>query len=151
MHSGRQSTTGEAVKAIKEIGLTIDQISAITAAITAAVEQQTMATREISRKVHEARYNTKLVANDITQVNTGATETGTASSEDLSVNKPSKSDPFNARQINSLARRSASGPPGRLTIRNRLPVVSSPKSSVRQLRSAPCKRWERFASAAESA
>jgi methyl-accepting chemotaxis protein len=45
-----QATTGEAVKAIKEIGITIDQISAITAAITAAVEEQTMATREISKE-----------------------------------------------------------------------------------------------------
>jgi methyl-accepting chemotaxis protein len=43
-----------------------------------------MATREISRNIHDARNNTEMVATDITQVNTGATETGTASSQVLS-------------------------------------------------------------------
>jgi methyl-accepting chemotaxis protein len=79
-----QTATQESVAAIKEIGTTINRISEIAAAIAAAVEEQGAATQEISRNVQQAALGTTQVASNIVDVNKGAGETGSASSQVLS-------------------------------------------------------------------
>jgi methyl-accepting chemotaxis protein len=71
------------VAAIKEIGGTIAQISAIASTIASAVEQQSSATQEIARSVQSVAQGTQEAAVNIVQVNRGATETGSASEEVL--------------------------------------------------------------------
>jgi methyl-accepting chemotaxis protein len=80
---GMQGATQESVAAIKEIGGTITQISAIASAIFNSVEQQGTATQEIARSVQRVAQGTHEAAADIMQVNRGATETGSASEEVL--------------------------------------------------------------------
>ncbi len=82
--AGMQTATQESVTAIKEIGGTIGKISDIAATISAAVEQQGAATREIARNVQQAAEGTAEVATNITDVNRGAGETGAASAHVLS-------------------------------------------------------------------
>jgi methyl-accepting chemotaxis protein len=79
-----QTATRESVTAIKEIGDTIKKISEISAAIAAAVEEQGAATEEISRNVALAAQGTSEVAVRIADVNRGANDTGSASSQVLS-------------------------------------------------------------------
>ncbi|MGE4048100.1 MAG: protoglobin domain-containing protein [Acetobacteraceae bacterium] len=79
-----QSATNEAVQAIQGIGGTIAQISEITTAISAAVEQQEAATQEIARNVHEAAGGTGQVAAGIGTVSQAARETGEAAATVLS-------------------------------------------------------------------
>jgi methyl-accepting chemotaxis protein len=81
--SSMQSATQESVTAIKEIGGTIGRIAEIASAIAAAVEEQGAATKEISRNVAQAAQGTAQVATNITDVNRGASETGSASSQVL--------------------------------------------------------------------
>jgi methyl-accepting chemotaxis protein len=78
-----QTATQDSVGAIKEIGGTIGRIAEIAATIAAAVEEQGAATQEISRNVHQAAQGTAQVATNITDVNRGANETGTASAQVL--------------------------------------------------------------------
>jgi methyl-accepting chemotaxis protein len=80
---GMQAATAESVTAIKEIRGTIDRIAEISAVIAAAVEEQGAATKEIARNVQEAAQGTSHVAGNIVEVNRGAGETGSASSEVL--------------------------------------------------------------------
>jgi methyl-accepting chemotaxis protein len=79
-----QTATEVSVAAIREIGGTIVRISEIASTIAAAVEQQGATTREISQNVGEAAKGTAQVAINITNVNRGASETGTSSAEVLS-------------------------------------------------------------------
>ena len=79
-----QSATSESVTSIKDIAITIGNISQVTAAIAAAVEEQGAATNEISRNVQQAAEGTNQTAASIAQVNNGAAETGAASSQVLS-------------------------------------------------------------------
>lgn len=81
--AGMQAATGEAVNAIREITSTINKISEIAGAIAAAVEQQDVTTKEISRNVMEAAKGTSEVASSITDVSKGASHTGSASSQVL--------------------------------------------------------------------
>jgi methyl-accepting chemotaxis protein len=90
--AGMQEATQESVAAIKEIGTTIGQISAIAASITGAVEQQGTATQEIARNVQSVAQGTREAASNIVQVNRGATETGSASEEVLSSAKALSSE-----------------------------------------------------------
>jgi len=78
-----QMATQDSVVAIKEISGTIGRISEISSAIAAAVEEQGMATQEISRNIQQAAQGTHQVASNITDVQQGATETGSASSQVL--------------------------------------------------------------------
>src|SRR5262249_10811731 len=73
--AGMQSATQESVAAINAIGATITRISQITSAIAAP--------QEIARNVQQAANGTAQVAGDITEVNRGATETGSASAQVL--------------------------------------------------------------------
>jgi aerotaxis receptor len=79
-----QSATADSVSAIKGIGETIGKISQVTAAIAAAIEEQGAVTNEISRNVQQAACGTSQAADGIADVNKGATETGSASSQVLS-------------------------------------------------------------------
>jgi len=81
--SNMQAATQDSVVAIKEISATIGRIAEIASAIAAAVEQQGAATQEISRNVQHAAQGTAQVATNIADVNRGASETGTASSQVL--------------------------------------------------------------------
>ncbi len=82
--AGMQQATEESVAAIKEIGATIGQISAIASSIAGAVEQQGAATQEIARNVQNVAAGTQDAAANIVKVNRGATETGSASEQVLS-------------------------------------------------------------------
>jgi methyl-accepting chemotaxis protein len=82
--SGIQAATNDSVGAIKEISSTIERLSEISSAIAAAVEEQGAATQEIARNVQRAAQGTQQVSSNVTDVQRGATETGTASSQVLS-------------------------------------------------------------------
>jgi methyl-accepting chemotaxis protein len=79
-----QSATQESVAAIKEIADTIGHIAEIATGIASAVEEQGAATQKISRGVQQAAVGATEVASNITDVNRGASETGTASTQVLS-------------------------------------------------------------------
>jgi methyl-accepting chemotaxis protein len=81
--SGIQAATQESVNAIKEISGTIEKLSEISSTIAAAVEEQGAATQEISRNVQQAAHGTQQVSSHITDVQRGAGETGSASSQAL--------------------------------------------------------------------
>jgi methyl-accepting chemotaxis protein len=82
--TGIQAATQESVGAIREISGTIEKLSEISSAIAAAVEEQGAATQEISRNVQQAAHGTHEVSSHIADVQRGASETGTASSQVLS-------------------------------------------------------------------
>jgi aerotaxis receptor len=82
--TGIQAATQESVNAIKEIGGTIEKLSEISSTIAAAVEEQGAATQEISRNVQQAAQGTVQVSSNIIDVQHGASETGSASSQVLS-------------------------------------------------------------------
>jgi methyl-accepting chemotaxis protein len=82
--TGIQAATQDSVGAIKEIGDTIGRMSEISSTIAAAVEEQGAATQEISRNIQHAAQGTAQVSSSITDVQRGASETGSASSQVLS-------------------------------------------------------------------
>ena len=82
--TGIQAATQDSVTAIKEISGTIERLSEIASAIAAAVEEQGAATQEIARNVQQAAHGTQQVSTHITDVQRGASETGSASSQVLS-------------------------------------------------------------------
>ncbi len=82
--AGIQAATHDSVVAIKEISGTIGRVSEIAAAIAAAIEQQGAATQEIARNVQQAAVGSTQVATSIADVNRGAGDTGSASSQVLS-------------------------------------------------------------------
>jgi methyl-accepting chemotaxis protein len=79
--SGIQAATQDSVSAIKEIGDTIGRMSEISSTIAAAVEEQGAATQEISRNIQHAAQGTSRVSSNITDVQRGANETGSASAQ----------------------------------------------------------------------
>ena len=85
--SGIQAATQQSVGAIKEISGTIERLSEISSTIAAAVEEQGAATQEISRNVQQAAQGTQQVSSHIVDVQRGAGETGSASSQVLSAAK----------------------------------------------------------------
>ena len=82
--AGMQAATQDSVLAIKEISGTIGRVSEIAAAIAAAIEEQGAATQEIARNVQQAALGSTQVATSIADVNRGAGDTGSASSQVLS-------------------------------------------------------------------
>jgi methyl-accepting chemotaxis protein len=82
--TGIQAATQDSVAAIKEIGDTIGRMSEIASTIASAVQEQGVATQEISRNVQRAANGTQQVSVNITDVQRGASETGSASSQVLS-------------------------------------------------------------------
>jgi methyl-accepting chemotaxis protein len=73
-----QAVTKDAVDAIKRIGGTIGEVSAVATSIASAVEEQGAATQEITRNTHEAASRTKDVSGHIAGVSDGAQATGAA-------------------------------------------------------------------------
>jgi methyl-accepting chemotaxis protein len=82
--TGIQAATQESVGAIREISGTIERLSEISSTIAAAVEEQGAATQEISRNVQQASQGTQEVSSHIVDVQRGAGETGSASTQVLS-------------------------------------------------------------------
>jgi methyl-accepting chemotaxis protein len=76
-----QGATQQSVAAIKDIGRIIQQISEISSAIAAAVEEQGAATQEIARNVQHAAAGATEVNTGITDVHRGAIDTGTAAGQ----------------------------------------------------------------------
>jgi methyl-accepting chemotaxis protein len=90
--AGIQAATQESVGAIKEISGTIERLAEISSTIAAAVEEQGAATQEISRNVQQAAQGTHQVSANITDVQRGASETGSASAQVLSAAQSLSSD-----------------------------------------------------------
>ena len=90
--SSIQAATQESVGAIREISGTIERLSEISSTIAAAVEEQGAATQEISRNVQQAAQGTQQVSSHIADVQRGAGETGSASSQVLSAAKSLSGD-----------------------------------------------------------
>ncbi|WP_322515486.1 methyl-accepting chemotaxis protein [Rhodopseudomonas palustris] len=78
-----QGVTSSAVGAIRNIGQTITAINEVTTAITAAVEEQGAATREIARNIQQAAGGTTEVSGNIVGVSAASTQAGSAASEVL--------------------------------------------------------------------
>ncbi len=76
--AGIQSTTGGAVKEIRAIAGTIAEINTIAAGVASAVEEQSAATKEISRNVHDASASSTELDRNIAGVNSAVEETGSA-------------------------------------------------------------------------
>ncbi len=76
-----QAITRTSVEAISAIQTTINEIDMVSAAINAAVEEQTATTKEIARNTREAAAGTQDVTRNITDVQQGATKTGAAAGE----------------------------------------------------------------------
>jgi methyl-accepting chemotaxis protein len=67
--------TGEAVDAVRDVGLAIGQVASVATAIAAAVEQQAAATQEISASVQNVTMATNSAAQAMEQVLTIAEQT----------------------------------------------------------------------------
>jgi methyl-accepting chemotaxis protein len=76
-----QTIARTSVEAIGAIQATITEIDTVSAAINAAVEEQSATTREIARNTREAAAGTQDVTRDISDVQHGATRTGEAAGE----------------------------------------------------------------------
>ena len=96
--AGMQGATQESVAAIKEIGGTIGQISNIASAIASAVEEQGSATQEIARSVQNVAEGTSQAAVNIMEVNRGAAETGSASTNVLEAARSLSSESTRLRE-----------------------------------------------------
>ncbi|WP_426423988.1 methyl-accepting chemotaxis protein [Bradyrhizobium genosp. A] len=90
--SGIQAATEESVGSIREISGTIERLSEISSTVAAAVEQQGAATQEISRNVQQAAHGTQRVSTNIGDVQRGAFDTGSASSQVLSAARSLSAD-----------------------------------------------------------
>ncbi|WP_085581343.1 methyl-accepting chemotaxis protein [Thalassospira mesophila] len=80
---GIQRSTGESVSAISEIGKIIEHINEIATTISAAVEEQSAATNEISRNVRGAAERNRMVSTSIADVVNETSKTGILSGQVL--------------------------------------------------------------------
>jgi hypothetical protein len=78
-----QRLTGESVRSIKDITATIENISHISTAIAAAVEEQDAATRNIAHSIDQTSIGVGSVAQSVSDVNDRAVETGEAAARVL--------------------------------------------------------------------
>ncbi len=78
-----QSSSGEAVSAIKGITGTINEINEIASAIASAVEEQGSATKEIARTVQQAAVGTNEISSNVSGVQQAAADTGSAAHQVL--------------------------------------------------------------------
>jgi len=79
-----QNATRDAVGAIESISQVIGQISEISSAISAAVEEQQAATQEIARNIEQAAEGTRDVSSNIQGVTQAANESASAAGQVLS-------------------------------------------------------------------
>jgi len=96
--SGIQAATEESVGSIREISGTIARLSEISSTVAAAVEEQGAATQEISRNVQQAAHGTQRVSTNIGDVQRGAADTGSASSQVLSAARSLSADSNRLKQ-----------------------------------------------------
>ncbi|BAE50938.1 methyl-accepting chemotaxis protein [Paramagnetospirillum magneticum] len=73
---GIQSSTQNAVAAIKAVGVAIGRVDEVVSSIAAAVEEQNAATQEIVRNVQEAANGNQEVTSNISEVSSAAHMTG---------------------------------------------------------------------------
>ncbi|CUW39957.1 Methyl-accepting chemotaxis protein [Magnetospirillum sp. XM-1] len=73
---GIQSSTQNAVSAIKTVGAAIARVDEVVSSIAAAVEEQNAATQEIVRNVQEAANGNQEVTSNIAEVSSAAQMTG---------------------------------------------------------------------------
>ncbi|OUR79443.1 hypothetical protein A9Q83_03290 [Alphaproteobacteria bacterium 46_93_T64] len=85
--SAIQGSTENAVGAVEGIRKTISEMNDIAIMITSAVDEQGVATNEISRSVQEAASGTQNVSQSIDTVKTGSKQTGEASIEVLTASR----------------------------------------------------------------
>jgi methyl-accepting chemotaxis protein len=78
-----QEETGQAVEFIQSIAKTINHMNEISTVISAAVEEQGAATKEIARSVQQAAKNTSIVSESVSGVARSAQESGSSASEML--------------------------------------------------------------------
>jgi methyl-accepting chemotaxis protein len=78
---GIQSSTSNAVDAVKQVAEAMRRIDEVTNAIASAVEQQGAATRDISQNVQMAASGTQALATNISTVNTAIGETNRSAGE----------------------------------------------------------------------
>ncbi len=76
-----QASTGEAVGAIGRIARTMTDVDGFTAAIAAAIEEQSASTAEISRNVREAASGTRGAVDNVAGVSAAAADTSRAAGE----------------------------------------------------------------------
>ena len=82
-----QTVTQDAVKAIREIGQSIEKINHISTAIASAVEEQGAATKEIARSVEQAATGTMEVTKNVVEVSTAVSQTSEAANEVFSATR----------------------------------------------------------------
>ncbi|WP_042695849.1 methyl-accepting chemotaxis protein [Azospirillum sp. B506] len=78
-----QQATNVAVVAIRDIGHVIGEMTGISSAIAAAVEQQGAATRDISANVHQAAQGARAVSANVAGASEATTDAGTRASQML--------------------------------------------------------------------
>jgi len=78
-----QSSSSEAVTAIRGITTTINEMSEIASAIASAVEEQGSATQEIARNVQQAALGTGEISSNVVGVQQAAGDTGAAAHQVL--------------------------------------------------------------------
>ena len=78
-----QEETRRAVEAIRSIGKVIDQVTEISSAIAAAVEEQSAATQEIARNVQQAARGTQEMSHNIAGVTQATASSGAAAGKVL--------------------------------------------------------------------
>ncbi len=99
-----QAATQEAVEAIRGIGRTIEEVSAIAAIIAGAVEQQGTDTAEIARNVQATAYVAQQVTANMNDVTRSANDTGAAASQVLgAASDLSRQAEHLSREVNSFA------------------------------------------------
>ena len=79
-----QAATAEAVETIRQITLTINDMSEISGSISTSMAEQGRATAEIAQNVQQAAVGTGEVSSGIAHVTTAATTSGAAASQVLS-------------------------------------------------------------------
>ena len=82
-----QGSTGEAVEAIREIGVVMDEISGFAATIATAVEQQSSVTLDIARNVQQAAAGAGDLVGNVTTVTGAIADTNRSASAVLQVSQ----------------------------------------------------------------
>ena len=95
---GIRKSIDDAIGSIQDISHVIDEMSVISGAIAAAVEQQGMATQEIARSIQAVAVATQSVSDNMDSVRLAATETGRAAENvrSAAVQMSRQSDNLNA-------------------------------------------------------
>lgn len=108
--TGIQTSTNDAVTSIERITATMTQVTQITTTIATAVEQQGLATTEISRNVQEAATGTREAAENINSVNSSIDKTSQSASELLEAStKLSEHSDVLGKEVDTFLKEVANG------------------------------------------